>query len=147
MTMTVPKTTRLISTEMLYYHPVDDDPMSVNPKFVRNVSSDESPYGPKKVQVGPDWAPLDAGWVKKISILLLENVRPLRQVYPTLQEKDEEESKVVEIGAALGDLVVQTQEILMGETLKISPCLGDITGMRVRCRKGSTLAKLTVFPS
>jgi hypothetical protein len=134
-----PLQSRLTVRGTIYFQQPGAQPTSVPYGYSRLLDSDEQPYGPRRVKVGGQWQPLDAGWVRGAGLFSLEN-RP------------DGKGGAVAIGLSLGHagdeaehVVTLVPEVRPGEAAGWRPA--DLGALRVRCLRGETVCLLTVFPA
>jgi hypothetical protein len=131
---------RIGVVESVYCQQPGDNPISAESRFSRWLNTDEQPYS-RKIKVTEEWQPLDWGWLKKASMLVVVNEEGrFLQVQPTPQERCDAISKVVEIGIAVcldgGTLNIPFAEILPRESSRFSPCKSIEAGLVLCCRHG-----------
>ncbi len=154
---------RLTCVDLVYHQILPEQPISVEARFARELKTDEERFS-RKQKLTEDWVPLETGWVKKASMLVLKNLPEERQTIPTPAEKAEAESHVVEVGIkvmlsqipSLRDMVADgfngvpafliapMPEIPPGESCRFRPM--DLGAIMVRCRKGECVLGVTVVP-
>jgi len=64
---------RLVVVEQVHHSLSVEQPTTIESRYVRPLSSDEQAYGPRTLDVGPEWQPVDVGWVKMVGMLCLQN--------------------------------------------------------------------------
>lgn len=134
------------------YHQVPGDNGSSSPpaRYSCWLESSEDAYD-RTVRVGPEWTPLDLGWVGDFaSVLSLTNVtkRPPGRI-PTETELAEEEARVLLIGleVAIGDqtVVLDFCELRKGETMMLHPV--NLGAYRVRASSGECKCSVFLVPA
>lgn len=127
-------------------------------RFVYEQESDEQPCT-RKARAGPEWRPLDAGWLKEAgAVILINEEGKFPHVNPTPEERAEAAAKVVELGclpplppgapaehqSAAGERPVAFAEIAPGRSAQFAPA--DLARLRVRCRKGEARYTCAAYP-
>lgn len=134
---------RLVVVEHVYHQPVDGQPVNVTPKFSKFLKTDEQPYGPRRVKIGPDSVPLESAWVGNGSQLVVENLEGTSlQVQPTAEEREQIALRIVEVWDEDGKEPLFL--IPPGESLRARP--GNLKRLRLRCASDSARIVYTVFP-
>lgn len=134
---------RLVIVENVYHQPVDGQPASINTGFTRRLTSDEQPYGPRRVKIGGDSMALETGWVEKASQIMIENLEGTKlQVYPTEEEKAKIAARVVEVWDEDGKEPLFL--IPPGESIRARP--GKLSRIRLRCASESARVVYTIYP-
>ena len=91
----------LTVVETIYYQPCQPpgDPVAFELAWTRQLATGEQVYRRQAV-VGPEWQPLDCGWLagKPVSLLLLQNEEGHYPVNPHPEERARVEGLVIEIG-------------------------------------------------
>lgn len=129
------------------YHEAPDHPTPHGHQFSRRLETDEQAYS-RTLKVGPDWRPLDCGWVRKVGMLLLVNAEGrFRTVQPTEGERAEAAGRVVEVAflSALGGDLQPALLLRPGESQRYEPA--DAGAIRLRCRGGMARVLLTLIPA
>jgi hypothetical protein len=143
----VPKTGRIAVVEMVSFNSPGISSHSTDTRFVRHLKSDEQPYI-RQLTIGEDWQPLDLGWVKNPSMIIIENREgSFMQVQPTREEREEAAKKVVEIGIRNGETEATWPDWLVrpGENFRGSPSFID-TKIEIRCQHGKAKVTVNIFP-
>jgi hypothetical protein len=77
---------RLVVVEQAVFQSRGQEPTVAISRFSRFVHTDEQPYIRVKVKVTSAWQPLDHGWIKKASLMHLENTGAVLLVLARLVE-------------------------------------------------------------
>ncbi len=124
-----PNKSRMCVVDTLYHQAPNESPTGADSRFYRWLDQDEQPYGPRVVKVGPDWAPLDCGWLDEASMVLLE----CRQ------------GAELEIGtSAVVDSPVPFAVVRRGESARFEPY--NLSCLRVRSTDGEAKYAVTIIP-
>lgn len=132
------------------YHVLDGgQPTVTEHRRSYQLLSQDSPLGPRRLTVGPEWQKLEQGWLSRLSVLHIENLEGTHfRVNPTPAELAQIEQLVVEVGFLASELtpdqVMPCWEIKPGRAFRGSPSPGK--DIYLRCRNGSALCSLTLFP-
>lgn len=133
---------RLTIVEQVSFISPEDPPKSDENRWSIPISSDEQPYG-RKTRATPEWKPLDCGWVKECSVLIIYNLEGKnRQKIPTEEEKAETASKVLEL--ALDGTHIASIAIPPGSSIRITPI--DCTAISIRSACGLLQYSYTLYP-
>lgn len=152
--------TRITVVGTAYHQSHGNAPVSVNPSYSRILKSDEQVYH-RRLTVGEGWVPLDTGWVKEGSLLVVENVGVMRATHPTAAEKEQDAARILVVAVVPEPPTnppVRTHHsspapptepasfasVPVGEHLRLPP--SDMGRFRVRCAAGSTGVIVTAFP-
>lgn len=144
---------RLGIVEQIYCYPPGAAPTLIDIREGLWLETDEQPYQ-RKLKVGPEWQPLDCGWLdgKGVSLLVLVNEEGKHlTVIPSEQQKAALALRVVEVGAqtlyGMGDApgVVLLALLHPGLSLRFWPA--DAKSLRLRSRAGEARVTMTLFPS
>lgn len=131
--------------------------------FHRWLGSGEQPYR-RELRVGPEWVPLDLGWLAgdAVGFLVLSNPRERRRAAPTAEEAALAEARVIEVGFMVREAGPRrkvgmwedpkaapegpTACLLVppGESLPVTPA--DAGLIHVRCPAGEVRASLWLVP-
>ncbi len=136
--MTTPGTSaippaRLVVVETVSH--IGEEIVSADSRFSRNLESDEQPFS-RKVYVGQDWAPLECGWIKEASMLVLECIG----------------AAPIQLGTEVTGWTKKTQTIPMtapimpGESIRLPPHRLDKLRICSMVADGSRY-QITLFPS
>jgi hypothetical protein len=103
---------KVISVGNLHYRDAQGVVKSIPSNFAKFVDSEEQPLT-RSFKIGEEWVPLELAWVKDCGYLLLRNDGGKQfQVVPTEEQRNEELSRVVEVGymlkSSLPDFVNET---------------------------------------
>jgi hypothetical protein len=135
--------TRFVVYEVVSY--AGNPPAQWESRYSRPVTEDEQPYGPRHLKVGPEWAPLDLGWVTAPALLLLSNPRPAWSRQPTAGEREEAGGRVVQVAWELpGQFLVLGVQIRPGESCRFEPLTPEL--LRVRCPAGECRLTVVALP-
>lgn len=131
----------LVVIEQVYYQMMDGgQPTSTELRYTRWLDTDEQPFV-RRTKVGSEWTPLETGWVKRASLLVLHNEGEEReQGIPSPTMKAELASRVIEV--RFNGITVAV--IRPGESMRLEPvCLKYVV---LRCQKGTTRLTVTLIP-
>ncbi len=128
--------------EQVYHRLVGNQPCLVESRFSRELVSNEQPYE-RHLSVGEQGKPLDCGWVKEASQLLILNEAGRNlQVNSTKEGREETSRKVLEVyylGAVGFSWLVYPRE-------SIRVCPNTLEGLAVRSKSGTIPFILHVIP-
>jgi hypothetical protein len=132
----------LTVVETVYHQQLGDQPLPVTTRFVRNLSSQEQPYV-RKLTLGPEWVPLDTGWITEASYVIIANEGngPITK-NPTDEQIQEEANRLIDI-SFMGEDPHPCMTIPSGESLRMCPV--DLTMIKIRCLV-TARCRITVFP-
>ncbi len=133
---------KIVVKETTYWQSRGSNPQSVSASFSRLVNSEEQPYIRTRLKVSEEWQPLDTGWLKGTSMVIVENLPEVRQTIPTPEQIKAAKAKILEVGTS--DSVFC--HVLVGESIRISPPYGNVNGLRMRCLSGITSVTVTALP-
>lgn len=94
-------------------------PESFDLRGANDCITDEQPCLRIGKIVGAEWEPLDTGWVKDPSLVIVKHSLDVRTVMPSAEEREAELRAVVEIGA--GDPVVRIAGVTPGGVPAVFP--------------------------
>lgn len=130
---------KLTVVDTVYFSTLNDDPHEIGSKFARVLRDDDDQPYKRRYSVGSDWTPLDTGWLRACSQLLIKHERPVLERVPSLEDVDAEQSKIVQVAFShFGD---DYWEIHPGESMR--GCPSNLGHLCLRCSTG--VAKVTVF--
>lgn len=120
-------------------------PTGADSVSARFLLTDEQPFI-RKTRIGETWVPVETGWLrnKGVSLVRIANEATVFTVYPSPQEKEEAERKVLEIGMEDGSGVRRFAVVRPGESIRFEP--DAFPSLRVRCRSGFAQVTIHVFP-
>lgn len=137
---------RVTVVESVYHFLPKRQPQGSEVRYSRTLASAEQIYV-RLMQIGPEWAKLDCGWVKAASMLVLSNEegKGLDRV-PTPAQRAETAARVVELATTTPEgALVSTDLVPPGESLRRIP--SELGWIWVRCRTGTALVTLTLVPA
>lgn len=144
----LPRRTRVTMLSKLYYERYGEQPdYPDHTPHVEFLETEEEVYK-RTLTVGEQWTPIDFGWTREThcSFINVKNAyRPKRDVEPTDNEKEDDASRILEIGKIipqLSDYVEPVTILYTGQEVTFSP-LGPLDRFVIRCRAGS--GRYTVF--
>lgn len=114
----------------------------------RFLKTKDQPYGPRRLTVGPEWQPLDTGWVKEPGLILITNEEGLPkhvQVNPTPAEAAAAEARVVEVALRTEQPVPFARVPFRGECLMFTPIPGREYLLRCVAREAKVV--VLCYPS
>lgn len=128
-----PVTKDRLTYRLMWYHiPPDSDAQTVECGHTRTLEHRDQPYIRKMVATEA-WQPLDYGWIKEPSTILIETFRLHLPVNPSEEQKKAYEEGILELGYADssgGFLVYPGQSlpfnITKPESLQIRSLKGDV---------------------
>ena len=145
----VPKD-RLVVVETCYHLPWEGEPVSVDERYSRDLSTHEQLYE-RRCRVGEAWEPLDLGWLTGVGMLVLSNQEGRNlQTRPTPEEQAEMDGRVLEVGWQPREATQFDSPpfalllVPPGESLRIVPATTD--GLIVRCRRGTCKFVVYAWP-
>jgi hypothetical protein len=131
-------------TETVVHQAAGKQPTAISAMFSRPLKSDEQPWQ-RDVKIGPEWQPLDHGWVETAGQVVVENVEGKRlQLVPTVEERGEVDRMVIEIGVDDNGVVAFARVPPRGESARWYPA--DVSKVRLRSLSGTIRASVTVHP-
>lgn len=146
----------LTIVQNIYHQQEGMQPIHVESRISRKLSSDEQPYV-RQLKVGEIWTPLETGWLGECSILVIKNNEGrFTDKLPTPEQVEEAESKVLEIGFSTRgpsplnpksiepEVIIGALEILPRESHPIHPIA--LWSVYIRSRKGETRYSVTIIP-
>lgn len=141
---------RLTVVESIYYQQSGQQPVQHDCQHYENVYSDEQPYL-RNLKIGSDWQPIDHGWLTSWGLLLVSNEegKGLLTV-PTLEEQEEINSRVLQLGIALDSTndikkVQLLSTIPPGRSMRWYP--ENLLNLRLRCQHGKARCRISLFPT
>lgn len=91
------KADRITVVSQTYYQRLGKNPIQVESRFSRGVSSGQQLYQ-REEEVGENWVPLDLGWITKVGFLeIANNEGRFLQVIPTEEEREDTAKKILEV--------------------------------------------------
>jgi hypothetical protein len=138
------KHSQLTVVEQVYFQQVGDQPAQFGAQWSRRIATDEQPYQ-RRMKVGPEWKPIDRGWITNCELLLIENNEGrFTQTNPSDEERKAAASKVVEVGLLMPiGAVMAFARIKPGESCRFQPC--DLDFIMIRCRQEASIT-ITLIP-
>jgi len=133
----------LVVVEQVYYQVRGEEPAAAESRYARHVSGDEQCYE-RHVRAGPEWRPLDLGWLagRPLSLLVLRNDEGRHlDANPTPERRRELDGRVVELAQDGGGAFALVRP---GESLRLEPA--DPARLRLRCRAGAARCVLGAYP-
>ena len=128
--------------EQVYHRSApDENPTCASVGFERAMASSEQIYH-RVLDVGEGWVPLDCGWVKKPSLLLLVNRKTRFAVIPTPEQQAAADAAVLEV--ELHEACSNPLLVYPGESQRFCPRHAE--GIRLRCITGSLKLDLYAYP-
>jgi hypothetical protein len=136
----------MVVKETTYWQSRGSNPQSVMTSFTRLVNSEEQPYVRTRLKVSEEWQSLDTGWLKKSSMVIVENLPEVRQTIPTPEQLKAAKGKVLEIAVTDDAVVIPLCHVQVGESVRLVPPYGKTDRFRLRCLSGATSITVTAFP-
>jgi hypothetical protein len=131
---------RLVIKETVYFQQPEAKPIAIESGSGQDIASDEQPYQ-RIIKLTENWTPLDTGWVKEASLIVIESQAGKHQlVRPDAKQIQETAAKVIEIGMN----EVAHDLIPAGQTRAFTPV--RFSSRQLRCQSGEVKAIITVFP-
>jgi len=139
---------RLVLVETIYHQSPTEQPKSVDGSFSKELKGDEQVYGPRRMRLTEDWVPLDAGWIKDdgASLLLIQNEQPKFSRTLSKAQREEVESRVIEIGVKTGETILALESLPPGASSRFIYPLVPLGDFRVRGRAKEAVAFVTILP-
>jgi hypothetical protein len=149
---------RITVVESVYHQTENEQPTMVpESRYSRPCITDEQPFL-RKGKIGEQWQSLETGWLPQTSLLRLSNEAGKFSRIPSLEEREQEAAKVIEVAfvppvdhTPKRDMHSPQQtgphpclEIHPGESSRFRPC--DLGTIRVRCRSGEAPYHLSLLP-
>lgn len=126
--------------ETVYHQVVNQQPMGIPHNFQVALESDAVP-NVRRVSVTGEWQPIDLGWIEKPSMIHIVNEEGRRfSRNPSEAERLSVAERVVEVGYEGAAFL----EVRPGRSERLTPV--DAGRLRVRCRSGSAVCTVTVYP-
>lgn len=149
---TPPRRTRVTMLSKLYYERYGEQAdYPDHTPHIEYLETEEEAYK-RTLSVGGQWMPIDFGWTKEThcSFINIKNVyRTKRDVEPTDAEKEDDNSRILEIGKAipqLPDYIEPVAILYTGQEVTFSP-LGSLDRFVIRCRAGSGRYSVFCIPN
>ena len=147
---------RLVVVESLYHCGEVGTPTNHDTRFNRILATDEQPYSRIGIQLTEQWQPLQTGWLKDASMLVLTNLKAERRTLTAkgvpnpVQALLPDKTGWVEVGLAftgLNDEIacqLPFAHLPPGETLRFSPT--NLNQLLLRCAHGTARCNLLLLP-
>lgn len=138
--------TRITVVEQVAYQQEGESPTSIESHFSRWLESTEQPYQ-RRLTVGPDWLPLDRGWLHqypRVLFLLRNDGGPPVQRVLSIEETRRRDELTVEIGACFDSEKIPVVQVRSGESCRFE--LGRSASLYLRCPTGESRILITLFP-
>lgn len=156
---------RVSIVETLYFHTVGVNPHVVQTRYGRNLKTEEQVFV-RRLTLTDDWVALDAGWLKAVSYVLIQNMEGrMLQVNPTDEERADIESRVVEISFSASEPQpandgprdmfspplpitgpIPTAHLILPPRESLRLCPLNIHNIRIRCRNKTAKIVLHMIP-
>jgi hypothetical protein len=94
--------------------------------------------------VGPEWIPLDHGWLPSCSVLHIVNKEKSYRANPTPEERQRDRNLIVEIGTLYGEDIRPLFFIPPGLPFR-SPA-ANLEALHLRCPTGTASITISVIP-
>jgi hypothetical protein len=133
----------LTVVETVYFRSGNDAPVSSEARYSRFIPGIEQVYI-RHLTIGPEWADLDTGWLKTLSLVTLRNSEgDGQQVRMSADERAALAGRVVEVGVEIGGAFVAFAVVRPGETgIRLEP----VRPLFLRAPSGSARVTVTAFP-
>lgn len=132
---------RITVVEQVYFQSFGEQPRLQESRYSHELDSFDQPYE-RRLTAGPDWVPLDIGWVAEPGMILVRNDEGQFFAFnPTEEQKGIVAGRIIELsygGDQLGWLVPP------GETFR--GCPSDARALKIRCQRGRAAYTLLVYP-
>lgn len=140
----VPKVT-VVGT--VYYQPARGQPKGVKIAYSLSGVEDEQVYE-RPVQVGPEWQPVEYGWVKNPGMVIVSHDKVVLDVKPTKEQREWLEQRVIQLGilnwAGDRETVAPFQDVYLGTSFPSTPPSFPL--LRIRCPNGKARVTVYVIP-
>lgn len=135
---------RLTVVEQVCHQDGEGEPVVAACQWGRSLITEEQPWV-RKFLVGPEWKPLETGWLTRVGMLHLANNegKDIQRI-PTREEKALLASRVIELGVSSETGVYPFLIIRPGESARLEPA--DLSTLLVRCQYQSARCTLTAVP-
>lgn len=141
---------RLVVVETVYHAPINgkERTESLESRWSRVLDTDEPAFHRPRLPVGPDWSPLDGGWLQHGSQLVIQNAVQAPSRIPTPAQAAELAGLVVEVYLGAGGANNPQADILIppGESARVYPAR-PINQIQLRCPRGKTSATVLIVPT
>lgn len=139
---------RLTVVATAYHQTAGDSPFATDIHYSSPLKDGEQPYSRKGRTDPKDWTPLPAGWLKRMSLLVIRNDEtPPRPEGGGFPDASSEAGPVLLVGWALhGDTVAVLFRIPPRQASFI-PWPEDLGALRVWCKTGPARFTTTGFPA
>lgn len=133
----------LTVVETVYHQVFGEQPVSIDSRFDRELSSDEQMYQRHKVAT-ENWQPLDLGWVSNAGTIVIQNTEgKLSQTVPTPEQKAEIAKKIIAV--SYNSESKEEFYVMPGESTRLHPSHPD--KLLIRCLSGSAKYTINAIPS
>jgi hypothetical protein len=149
---------RIVIVENVYHQSPNEDPIVVESRFDRWLSTNEQPFI-RKMYVEQEWKPLDYGWINNASILVITNEKDKSiAVRPTHSQQELLNNRILEVGIIptiedkprdmhspkLDNTPIIFTTIPPGESIRINP--PNVKSVVIRCQGiGVTRCTISLF--
>lgn len=137
---------RLTVVQQTYHQLPGEQPRYYDSRFSRELETLEQPYE-RQTTIGPEWKPLDVGWLNEtgVGMLIIENNEGQFYVrIPTLEEKEVTRAKGIEIGIDVVGNIDSFALVPSGESCRFYPA--NANHLRIRCQSGTAKITIQAFP-
>lgn len=128
----VKKPARVVNNETIYHQAAGQQPTSSTSRYAVQLSSDEQPFVRIGFRVGPEWKPLETGWLSAASMLSL-----------SVDDADGPDVAVA-IGIQVGVIDSAFSLLKPGQSCRFSPV--QLSALRVRSFFGNARCTLRLYP-
>lgn len=122
-----------------YYQTPGNKAVGVDARFGRWVDGEDGAYARPSFAVGERAVELDFGWLKAVSLVLVEVEKPKFATQPSKEALEEAYSRAIEV-AADGVVIAHVRP---GEAWPVTPLGHAVT---LRCVNGTVKCSYTAFP-
>ncbi len=130
--------------ENVYYREPGEEPVMTELRHSRIIDGTGQAYE-RRLTATEDWQPLDCGWIKEASQLIIRNREGYFPVTnPTEEEQAEADSKIIEIAHGTPKNSDFSWLVYPKESMRGVP--GNLNGLNVRSQSGSTRFTLVLYP-
>lgn len=134
---------RVTVVEQISHQRAGRNPISYPSSFTRELKTSEQPYS-REITVGPEWQPLDTGWIAECGQLSIVNKAGSfpYQRQPTKEQLEESAKQILEVGDRFSEF---RWRIPAGESLRGFP--SDAKLLFIRSQHGTITCIITLIPA
>lgn len=132
---------RITIVDSVYFEAAGQEPISWHQNSSRPVVDAEQAYQ-RRMKIGPDWIPLDLGWIKSPGLIAVRHERPS---YPhTLPSKEQRETDMGRTVLIRSSPQEAGWVVPVGEMFRGNPV--DASQLQIRCDSGETFVTVVALP-